>query len=225
MCNFEVDESVLIPHLPPGTELDTFQGKNLVSIVGFIFEKTRIFGLPAIFHDKFEEVNLRFYVKRREKGVIKRGTVFISEIVPKPMIPLVANSLYNEHYTALPMKHKISKNESEERVRFEWKSLSGWNFIEIEIEGAPFLPPEGSMEGFIAQHYWGYNQCGPSETIEYGVEHIPWKVNKVKTCIFDIHAKELYGIEFEKYLKNPPYSVFQAQGSDVLVRTPQRFKI
>lgn len=224
MCNFEVDSSILTPHLPPGTELDTFEGKHLVSIVGFIFEKTKILGFPAFFHHHFEELNLRFYVTRKDEGKIKRGTVFISEIVPKFMIPLVANNLYNEHYTALKMRHFIDFSSPTPRVRYEWKSNSGWNRLEVSSKDQFAIPEPGTIENFISQHYWGYNKLNESESIEYGVEHIPWETSPVNSCIFEVYTKELYGQAFEKYLSAAPHSVFLAKGSDVLIRTPVKIR-
>lgn len=64
MLNYPVPPEILIPYLPKGTELDLFQGKALVSVVGFLFNNTKVFGIRWPFHTNFEEVNLRFYVKR-----------------------------------------------------------------------------------------------------------------------------------------------------------------
>src|ERR1035441_6746488 len=79
MANYAVDPSLLEPLVPRGTELDAFDGRVYVSLIGFLFNRSRIFGIPIPLHQSFEEVNLRFYVRRGEK----RGVVFISELVPK----------------------------------------------------------------------------------------------------------------------------------------------
>src|ERR1700733_4846171 len=96
MLNYEVDPEILKPYLPPATELDLWQGKALVSMVGFLFKNTRVFGVKWPLHVNFEEVNLRFYVRHFNGTEWKRGAVFISEIVPKRVISLMANTLYNE---------------------------------------------------------------------------------------------------------------------------------
>src|SRR5476651_14724 len=108
MLNYEVDPAILQPHLPPGTVLDTWEGKTLVSMVGFLFQDTQVLGVKWPFHVNFEEVNLRFYVKHFDGTEWKRGAVFVSEIVPKPLIVLIANNLYKEHYSAMPMRHSIN---------------------------------------------------------------------------------------------------------------------
>jgi uncharacterized protein YqjF (DUF2071 family) len=220
MANFEVPPEILQPYLPPGTQLDTYHGKHFVSIVGFLFDNTRIFGLKALFHERFEELNLRFYVTYTEEGKVKRGTVFISEIVPKPLIPLISNTFYNENYSCLKMKHSLSNGEEPVFVRYDWKSQSGWNYIQVKASNLPYLPETSSLESFITEHYWGYNTLNKNTIIEYGVEHPRWEVYPVKSCNFTIYTKDLYGIEFEPYLKKNPFSVFLVRGSDVLVRTP-----
>ncbi|HEX7980960.1 MAG TPA: DUF2071 domain-containing protein, partial [Gemmatimonadaceae bacterium] len=97
MLNYEVPPEVLAPYVPRGTSLDLWQGHALVSVVGFRFIETRVIGVPIPFHRHFDEVNLRFYVRRElPGGEARRGVVFIRELVPKPMIAWVARALYNE---------------------------------------------------------------------------------------------------------------------------------
>ena len=86
MANYAVPPEVLLPYLPKGVELDFYQDKTYVSLVGFMFKKTSLFSIPIPFLGTFEEINLRFYVKRVEKNSIKRGVVFINETVPYKMV-------------------------------------------------------------------------------------------------------------------------------------------
>ena len=105
LANYVIDPERLAPHVPAGTELDLWQGKCYLSLVGFMFVNTRLLGVKVPFHVNFEEVNLRFYVRRREGSEWRRGVVFIKEIVPKPALTWVANTIYREHYETLPMEH------------------------------------------------------------------------------------------------------------------------
>jgi uncharacterized protein len=71
ILNYEVDSKLLNDYIPPGTVLDSFDGRTYVSLVGFQFRHTKLFGSLRIpFHADFDEVNLRFYVRR--KGGSKR---------------------------------------------------------------------------------------------------------------------------------------------------------
>ncbi len=225
MLNYEVDPEILKPYLPAYTVLDLWQGKALVSMVGFLFKETSVLGIKWPGHINFEEVNLRFYVKHFDGQEWKRGAVFISEIVSKSLIALIANNLYNEHYRALPMRHSIMrccKNHTD--FLYEWKLKGKWNKLG-GIVNDTFTPIQtGSPEEFIFEHYWGYNSLGDKLTMEYQVEHISWQVAEVKDSIFEGDIVELYGKEFAPYLSVKPYSAFFADGSDISVRIANKLR-
>ena len=94
MLNFRIDPAVVLPYVPAGTELETWQGDSLISVVGFRFENTRVLGVPLPFHRNFTEVNLRIYVTRRLDAEVRRGVTFIREIVPRRAIAAVARLAY-----------------------------------------------------------------------------------------------------------------------------------
>ncbi|MFM7764207.1 MAG: DUF2071 domain-containing protein, partial [Sphingomonadales bacterium] len=127
MANYSVSPEVLKPYLPAGVELDLFDGKAFVSLVGFMFKNTRLFGIPIPFMGSFEEINLRFYVKRTENSEARRGVVFINETVPYKPVAWLANKLYKEHYTAVPARHSISEKDNEKHIQYEWKVNCNWN--------------------------------------------------------------------------------------------------
>lgn len=104
LVNYAIDPDLLTPFLPAGVELDRHDGQCFASLVAFCFEKTSAFGwIPALGHRDFEEVNLRFYVVRHEpSGEIRRGVVFINEIVPKPLLAWTARTFYSEPYVYMP---------------------------------------------------------------------------------------------------------------------------
>lgn len=219
MLNYEVDPEILKPHLPPATELDLWQGKCLVSMVGFLFENTHVFGVKWPWHVNFEEVNLRFYVRHFDGKGWKRGAVFISEIVPKHIISVIANNLYNEHYSAMPMRHTINKLEGGLTVyNYEWKLNGKWNMLGAIVDeyATDMLP--NSAEEFIFEHYWGYNKLTDTTTLEYAVEHVSWQARRVRDFTFDADIAALYGEALVPYLSAKPYSAFFANGSDVAVR-------
>jgi uncharacterized protein len=93
MANYAVEAEVLKPFLPRGVELDLDNGKAYVSLVGFMFKNTRVFKVPIPYFGSFEEINLRFYVKRKEGDIEKRGVVFINETIPYKLVAWMANKL------------------------------------------------------------------------------------------------------------------------------------
>jgi uncharacterized protein YqjF (DUF2071 family) len=204
-------------YLPAKTELDQWQGKNYVSLVGFQFFNTRVLGMKIPFHVNFEEVNLRFYVRRKSGNEWRRGVVFVSEIVPKHAIAFIANTLYHENYKAMPMKSFISGRGSYE-VEYQWKFRSEWNSLKVRTTQTPSPIMVGSEEEFITEHYWGYNKLSETKTTEYQVTHPRWNVYAVDEHYILCNFAKLYGSDFTFLKDAKPYSVFLAEGSDVSVR-------
>ena len=217
MLNYEVDPAILQKYVPAGTELDSF-GKTYVSLVGFRFCRTKLLGvLPIPFHSEFEEINLRFYVKRRDGGEIRRGVVFIAEIVPKQAIALTARFFYGENYVRRPMAHRALTNGSKMEVEFSWGTENQRCELQARASGTPSLPVEGSLQQFITEHYWGYSRQPNGGTVEYRVSHVPWKVWTASHAEFSGDTRDLYGDELSEVLKQAPASAFIADGSPVNV--------
>ncbi len=223
LINYAVDVQHLQPYVPAGTVLDTYNNICYVSLVGFMFLNTKLKGIPIPFHQDFEEVNLRFYVKHQTKnGAWRRGVVFIKEFVPKTMISLVANTIYKEHYETVDMDH--SWDESSDELKIEY-SLSDFDsaqsdkqyHIRVVAEKNATEIPVACEAEFITEHYWGYTKISNTETSEYEVWHPRWKVYPVKKyeCNFDF--KKLYGDNFEFLNRLKPFSVMLAEGSEIKV--------
>ncbi|WP_292010649.1 DUF2071 domain-containing protein [Chryseobacterium sp.] len=217
IINYEINPEILLPYLPQGTELDFYQGKCYISLVGFMFLNTRLLGLSIPFHRNFEEVNLRFYVKKKENDVWKRGVVFIKEIVPKPALSIVANSIYKESYQTMPMKNRIHRQEDELLIRYSWKDKS-WHSIEIRAEHKQLpMVPESEFE-FITEHYFGFTKQ-KNKTSEYEVVHPQWNHYKVKDYHIEIDFEKVYGKDFESLNHQVPLSAMLAEGSEIEVKT------
>jgi uncharacterized protein YqjF (DUF2071 family) len=199
MLNYAIDPSALARHVPWGCELDAWEGRTLVSVVGFQFLRTRVGGIPIPGNTDFEEVNLRFYVRRKAHGEWRRGVVFIKELVPRPAIAWVARRIYGENYVALPMRHALDG-----RVAYGWRRLGRWEGLSATIAGTPTLPADDGEETFITDHAWGYTRRGERRTDEYEVEHPRWRVWNASNATLDCDAASLYGAEFAGALSQAP---------------------
>jgi uncharacterized protein len=217
MLNYEIDPSVLLPFVPIGTELDQWEDKTFVSMVGFNFLNTRLLGFRIPFHSNFEEVNLRFYVKRRLPDGDRRGVVFIKELVPRAAIAWTARVFYNENYITLPMSHRSELKGNDQKLTYEWTADKRRNFLQIQTRGEASETQVGSCEEFITEHYWGYARQRDGGTVEYQVEHPRWRVWSGRESWFDCDVERLYGNTFARFLLAPPASAFLADGSAVTV--------
>ena len=218
MANYAVDPLILEPYLPANTELDFWNGRCYVSLVGFLFKDTRLKGVRVPFHHTFEEVNLRFYVRYNDNGTWKRGTVFIKEIVPKAAITWVANTIYKEKYVTMPMRHAWEQNGKELSVSYHWK-LQRWFTLQVVTNLTPQPIAVGSEAEFITEHYWGYTRGADGHTSEYGVEHPRWEVYATKSYEIDADFGALYGNAFQSLNAATPDSMFLAEGSAIAVKS------
>ncbi len=220
MLNYEIDPEVLAPHLPAGCEIDFWDNRTFVSVVGFQFFETKVLGLAIPFHRNFEEVNLRFYVRRKAEDGWRRGVVFVKELVPRWAIAFVARRLYGENYQALPMRHEVGTPtaSNEATVGYEWRRGGVWEGVSAIISGHPISPADDSEESFITEHYWGYAAQRDRTTVEYRVEHPRWQVWRANSALLECDIATLYGREFTAPLASAPSTAFVADGSPTVVR-------
>lgn len=235
MVNYRVDPA-LIAHLAPvGTTVDTHEGQAFVSLVGFLFAHTRVRGLAIPFHRDFEELNLRYYIRRDQPGEARRAVAFVKEIVPLRAVAAAARLAYNENYVFAPMSHLLElesgpctdvfaklDEDLRGKVSYSWTEAGREHSLAATADGPlrPLAP--GSHEEFIAEHYWGYAAQRDGGTVEYQVEHPPWRVRDVREVRVDVDFAAVYGPEWVECLSAPPVSAFCAEGSEVSVYEGER---
>jgi hypothetical protein len=223
VLNYLVDPAVLARWLPSGTELDPWQGQTLVSMVGFRFLNTRVKQLSIPWHRNFDEVNLRFYVRRQTPDGWRRGVVFIRELVPRIAIATVARILYEEPYLAVPMSHRIEPATGLPRLaEYQWKFHGKPCHLRVESTGDWHHLEPGSEAEFITEHYWGYTKRRDGSTSEYEVAHPPWRVMTVVNSSFECDVAGLYGENFREFLTGSPASALFVEGSPITVHQGRR---
>jgi uncharacterized protein YqjF (DUF2071 family) len=221
MLNYEVEPSVLRPLVPKGTELDPWDGRYFVSLVGFLFLHTRVLGVPVPCHRSFEEVNLRFYVRRTVPDGPRRAVAFIKEVVPRAALAAVARWVYNENYVARRMASTVRLPDEAAGqpglAEFRWQQKHAWYGLRADFTGRPAALVPGSEEEFITEHYWGYVPQRDGSTLEYRVEHPSWRVWRATQAAVEGDLASFYGEPYRAALSRPPSSAFVAEGSPVAV--------
>jgi uncharacterized protein len=217
MLNYEADPALLRRLVPSGTELDLWQGKSFISLVGFRFLDMKVLGVPIPFHQDFEEINLRLYVLRRDGSELKRGVAFIREIVPRRAVATIARVLYNERYVTRQTSHRFENSNAGMGVYYSWAGPHDRGELSILVSGDPELPAEGSLEQFIVEHYWGYSAQRDGGCLEYPVQHPPWRLWRAHEARFEGDVTELYGPELAATLRPEPASALLAEGSAIAV--------
>lgn len=220
MLHWDVDPGLLRPLLPRGIELDSWQGRTPVGLVGFRFRKTRVMGLPIPLHENFDEINLRFYVRRVMGTETRHGVVFIREVVARPAIAAVARVTYNEPYVALPTRSYVDLATAESGgtgvARYQWKQ-DRWYTLEAHVQGAPGPIEERSEAEFLTHRMWGYTSQRDGGTIEYRVAHQRWQTWIPTRTSLDCDTEDMYGRRWGSALRAAPFSALLAEGSSVQV--------
>jgi uncharacterized protein len=212
MLNYAVDPGLLNRFVPSGTELDAFGGQTYVSLIGFEFNRTHLAGIAVPFHGSFEEVNLRFYVRRETISGFRRSVVFLRELVPKQAVAALARIAFGENYRCVPMSHSVRENADTGMIAagYSWGSGASLCTMRIEAKGEASLPAEGSLSQFITEHYWGYAAQRNGGCLQYEVQHPRWIVREAESSGFAGDATRYYGPEFASVLRHPPDSAFFA---------------
>lgn len=216
LANYAIDPLLLQPFLPNGVELDFYQNKTYVSLVGFMFKNTSLFGIPIPFFGSFEEINLRFYVRKFEGRKIKKGVVFINETVPFKIVAFLANKLFKEHYISIPTTSSINIQEHK-MIQYDWKLNSKWNTILVSSEKEKYKIAPSTIEEFIFERYFGFTKLNDNLTQEYRINHPKWLTNKIISAEVKCDFENMYGKPFAYLSDSMPDSVLLAEGSSVSV--------
>lgn len=222
IVNYEVDPSLLLPFVPAGTELDSFQGKMLVTILGFQYEHARLKGISVPGHASFSEINLRFYVKRKLGGHQRRGVCFIKELVSLPAVSLIANICYSESFQTVLVDSIVEQKALGIYAQYCIKQKDKISNIDMMTLGPWKDVESGSIQEFILDHCFAYSSARNGRVMEYFIERPAWRYQNVSFVSVDINAKSLYGCVFSSILKQSPHSAFFVDGSNICVSHPRR---
>ncbi|HJS43862.1 MAG TPA: DUF2071 domain-containing protein [Gemmatimonadales bacterium] len=215
ILTYAVDPMQIIERVPAGTTLDSWHGKTFVSLLGFQFQDTKVLGASIPFHQDFEEVNLRFYVRRVVGDDVRPGVVFIRELVPRPLVGGMARLLYREPYLVVHMRSAVQPGPPP-RVSYAWDLDERTCVIAGAGEGEGTSAAPGSLEEFVTQRPWGYNGERGKDTLEYYVHHPTWRLWEARNLTVDYDAAPICGGELARQL-TAPISTLIADGSAVTV--------
>ncbi len=210
---FAVNPRPLQPYLPPDLELDLLDGQALISLVGFRFRQTRIFGCTWPGYRDFPELNLRFYVQEGDR----RGVIFIREFVPLHMVSWIARWFYNEHYITAPLRHELERQGDRLIARCRLTLGGQEHLLEIHAQAASVMTTEDSLDHRFKELHWGYNVDHQGRTRRYEVSHPPWRIFPVLQHRLQLDWRTVYGPEWQWLQDVQPLHVMLVEGSEVSV--------
>lgn len=168
--NWPVSKQVMTPHIPPGLELDSYNGDAWISIIPFKVSKMRLRNMPQIpYFRSFLELNVRTYVKHR--GV--KGVYFFSLDASKLHAVLGARiATLPYFYANMKMKqYRDTLSYSSTRKGGQSANFKG-NYQPIT---GNFYPKQDSLNHWLLERYflWTYRS---GSLFQAGIHHKPWKV-------------------------------------------------
>jgi uncharacterized protein YqjF (DUF2071 family) len=219
LLNYRVDPGLLAPHVPRGTELDVLAGGVCLSVVGFVFRRTRVLGVPVPFHGDFTEVNLRFYVRRSVGDEIRHGVTFIRELVSSPLLVSAARAFYNEPY----LRAEVTRDLRVDGATYGWRLGAQRGTLNVQPNTTAQVAAPGSEEEFMTLRHWGYTRQPDGSTFEYRVQHPPWMVQRCDASLSGDRAA-VFGNDFANALPDRPHTAMFADGSAVTLSLPNRIR-
>ena len=177
-----------------------------------------MFGIPVPFHRNFEEVNLRFYVRRFADGGWRRGVVFVRELVPRGRHRIYCPKFLWRTLRAVPMSHDRSGGWPVACP--VWLARRGGSqFIEVP-PGNRLRPSSPGPRRNSSPNITGVTLADRMEPRNTKSNILSGKYMPGLAMTVQVEVARLYGAEFVPALSTAPASCFMAVGSDVVVRRP-----
>ena len=170
--HWPVPASALKKHLPPGLELDVFEGQAWVGVVPFRMEDVAPRGVPALpWLSAFAELNLRTYVVAEGKP----GVWFFTLDAANPVAVRVARALMHLPYFDAAMR--CEKREGWTHYASE-RTHRGAAAAELRARyratGAASPVQRATLEHWLVERYCLYAADGQRRIFRGEIAHTPW---------------------------------------------------
>ena len=202
-------------HLPPGLELDLFDGQAWLGVIPFRMSGVRLRGLPPLPGlSAFLELNVRTYVRRGEQ----RGVWFLSlDAANRPAVH-AARRWYNLPYFEASME---LEERGGEIAYSSHRTHRGAAPAEFQARYGPVGPVQtaapGTLEEFLMERYCLFTSS--SRGLSRGeIHHQPWALQSAKADIAANTMAQASGLRLE----GPPLALHFARRMDVRIWAPRR---
>ena len=225
LLSWAIADAALEPLLPPGLAIDRWQDRAYISLVGLVFDRVRVLGIPAL-PRRYGEVNLRFYVRRPNAGSDPApGVVFIRQTVPHRLTAYLARRVYGEPFAVRPVRCQAAATgdaagAGRRRVAYSWHSGGQWHTFRAATDAAPARARAGSLEEFLTARYWGYNGKPGRRARAYRLSRPEWTLQRATAWELDADLAAEYGPRLAQAMSAAPASALLASGGPAQVHRP-----
>jgi hypothetical protein len=224
LVNYEIDPKVLQPLVPPGTQLDLYESAGLITLIARRSTGIAPHGWPRLTRS-FNEVLLRFYVKRTTLDTTRHGVCVIRQFVSRRGPTWLMARLLDWPIRRLPIERKTRGFGAVDMsvlpaAEFRWRLGGQWNHVRASARSTRSRPQPGTKEHFVLTPTFAYSARG-CKLGEYCVHLAPSAVWDASSASVECDFSELFGSHFQRRLGRRPTSVFLIRGNEVKVFRPE----
>jgi uncharacterized protein YqjF (DUF2071 family) len=174
--------------LPPGLEVDTFDGSAWVGLIPFSMRGITVPHMPPVpYFGSFPEINVRTYVRR--EGV--PGVWFFSLDVNRLIPAVVARTTYLLPYCWGRASNLIEDGVLRSKVERRWPSRA---HSATAVEIGPAIPRSDDLAVFLSAR-WGLYSRGLFGGLMYApVDHEPWRLHTAHLQSIDQNIVQAAGL-------------------------------
>lgn len=201
--------------LPPGLEVETFDGDAWVGLVPFIMQvrPPRVGAIPWL--SNFPETNVRTYVKAADGST---GVWFLSLDASRLAAVVTARTTYRLPYFWSQMTAEQDRSTWRYECRRRWPDpRPARSRVHVEI-GEPFAPSElGDLDHWLTAR-WALFSRFPKALWRAQAEHPPWRLRRAQVTELDDQLMRAAG------LPDPTSEplVHHSEGTEVQIGFPRR---
>lgn len=198
-AHWRLDTATVRSTLPPGLELDTFQGAAWLGVVPFRMENVGPRGMPWLpWVSQFAELNVRTYVRGPDG---KPGVWFYSLDAANPLA--VAGARIGFHLPYFDARMTCERDG--DWVVYDSKRVhTGFPAGEFRgryrSDGEPYLAARGTLEHWLTERYCLYAADAKQRLFRGEIQHAPWPLRKARAEIEHNSVAEAHGFS----LPGPP---------------------
>ena len=174
--HWPVPKGWLRPLVPPGLELDTFDGSAWLDVTLFRIERTRPRFLPTMLRlSSFPELNVRTYVIAEGKP----GIWFFSLDASNPVAVRLARATYALPYFDAKMSCRSSRDKVQYRSVHTHKGASPARLTTCYRPlSEPFASRPGALENFLTERYCLYSADEKGRIRRGDIHHRMWPLQE-----------------------------------------------
>ena len=171
--------------VPPQLELDTWDGMAWVGVVPFRMQGVRPRLVPAVpWLSAFPELNVRTYVKVRDRGVEKTGVYFFSLEAANPVAVAIARSAFKLPYFNAQMALVETNGAIAYHSRRTHRQAPAAEFVgSYRPTGAVYQSTPGSFDAWLTERYALYTVDQRARVYIGEIHHIPWPLQPASATI------------------------------------------